>query len=92
MSDAICDRCGDDKLTDYPVCPACATRWHFPHRAVCLHCEHKREAEKAARTFGLMLRLVAQLQHADRQFADEPILRADFKDDRMADFRERMAA
>ena len=46
MNDAICPECGNDNLISYPVCPACATRWHFPHRAVCLHCEHKREAEQ----------------------------------------------
>ncbi len=34
MDDSICD-CGADNLTDYPVCPACAIRFHFTHRADC---------------------------------------------------------
>lgn len=39
MSDAICDKCGDDNLTDLPVCPSCAAVVHFPHRVcVCAEC------------------------------------------------------
>lgn len=34
FDDSICD-CGADNLTDYPVCPRCATRLHFTHRADC---------------------------------------------------------
>lgn len=44
MSDAICPRCGDDNITDYPVCDGCATVAHFTHRTKCLHCERKRAA------------------------------------------------
>ena len=44
MSDAICPRCGDDNLTDYPVCDTCATVAHFTHRATCLHCVRKHAA------------------------------------------------
>lgn len=44
MSDAICPRCGDDNITDYPVCDGCATLAHFTHRATCIHCERKRAA------------------------------------------------
>ena len=44
MSDAICPRCGDDNITDYPVCDGCATVAHFTHRKTCLHCVRKRAA------------------------------------------------
>ena len=44
MNDAICPRCGDDNLTDYPVCDTCATVAHFPYRKTCLHCERKHAA------------------------------------------------
>ena len=44
MSDAVCPRCGDDNITDYPVCDGCATLAHFTHRKTCLHCERKRAA------------------------------------------------
>ena len=44
MSDAICPRCGDDNLTDYPVCDTCATVAHFTHRERCLHCVRKHAA------------------------------------------------
>ena len=41
MSDAECLRCGDDNLTDYPVCPSCAKIAHFPHRDHCIHCNQE---------------------------------------------------
>ena len=41
MSDAECPRCGDDNLTDYPVCPSCARVAHFPHRDHCIHCNQE---------------------------------------------------
>lgn len=41
--DTICGRCGGDNLADYPVCRVCAVALHFPHRAICLHCETKRQ-------------------------------------------------
>ena len=41
MTDAECPRCGDDNLTDYPVCPSCARVSHFPHRADCVHCNQE---------------------------------------------------
>ena len=41
MSDAECPRCGDDNLTDYPVCPSCARVAHFPHRDHCMHCHQE---------------------------------------------------
>jgi len=41
MSDAECPRCGDDNLTDYPVCPSCARIAHFPHRDHCIHCHQE---------------------------------------------------
>ena len=44
MSDAICPRCGDDNITDYPVCDGCATVAHFTHQATCIHCERKHAA------------------------------------------------
>ena len=44
MNDAICPRCGEDNLTDYPVCDTCATVAHFTHRATCLHCVRKHAA------------------------------------------------
>ena len=44
MNDAICPRCGDDNLTDYPVCDTCATVAHFTHRDRCIHCERKHAA------------------------------------------------
>lgn len=44
MSDAICPRCGDDNITDYPVCDGCATVAHFTHRKTCIHCERSRSA------------------------------------------------
>lgn len=44
MNDAICPRCGDDNITDYPVCDGCATLAHFTHRTRCLHCERKHAA------------------------------------------------
>ena len=44
MSDATCLRCGNDNLTDYPVCDTCATVAHFTHRERCLHCERKHAA------------------------------------------------
>ena len=44
MGDAICPRCGDDNITDYPVCDGCATVAHFTHRKTCLHCERKHAA------------------------------------------------
>ncbi len=31
-----CDRCGNENLTDYGVCPDCAPFAHFTHRAICL--------------------------------------------------------
>ena len=34
FNDSTCD-CGAQNLTDYPVCPACAARFHFTHRADC---------------------------------------------------------
>lgn len=39
MSNAECPRCDGDNLTDYPVCQVCAKTCHFPHRAVCIHCQ-----------------------------------------------------
>ena len=44
MNDAICPNCGNDNLTDYPVCDTCATVAHFTHRDRCLHCERKHAA------------------------------------------------
>ena len=44
MSDAICPRCGDDNITDYPVCDGCASVAHFTHRKTCIHCERKHAA------------------------------------------------
>lgn len=41
MSDAECPRCGDDNLTDYPVCSHCAKIAHFPHRDHCIHCNQE---------------------------------------------------
>lgn len=32
-----CPRCHDENLTDYPVCPSCATVCHFTDRP-CAHC------------------------------------------------------
>ena len=34
---ADCPRCHDENLTDYPVCPTCATECHFTNRP-CAHC------------------------------------------------------
>lgn len=51
MSDAICDKCGDDNLTDLPVCPSCAAVVHFEHRAcVCSKCRKPALAQNAAST------------------------------------------
>ncbi len=41
VTDAECPRCGDDNLTDYPVCPSCARVAHFPHRDHCIHCNQE---------------------------------------------------
>lgn len=42
-SDAICDRCGGDNLTDYPVCMRCAPEVHVGGRVAlgsdCIHCD-----------------------------------------------------
>ena len=48
MSDAICPRCGDDNITDYPVCDGCATVAHFTHRKICLHCIRQHDARTVA--------------------------------------------
>ena len=49
MNDAICQRCGDDHLGDYPVCALCAPITHFTHRQSlgrrCIHCDLLRERE-----------------------------------------------
>jgi len=53
MSDAICDKCGDDNLTDLPVCPSCAAVVHFEHRVcVCAECRERslRLTQNAAST------------------------------------------
>lgn len=60
MNDAICPRCGDDNLTDYPVCDTCATVAHFTHRATCIHCERKRAAaQQQEQITALLTELVA---------------------------------
>ena len=48
MSDATCPRCGEDNLTDYPVCDTCATVAHFTHRDRCLHCIRQHDARTVA--------------------------------------------
>lgn len=35
FNDSICDSCGADNQTDSPVCPSCAARVAFTHRAGC---------------------------------------------------------
>ena len=65
---SICPRCGEDNLTDYPVCDTCATVAHFTHRATCLHCERKRAA--AMRDIQITA-LLTELVAAD---ADDPRL------------------
>ena len=51
MNDAICPECGNDNLTDYPVCPRCAKTCHFTHRSVCLHC--KEETDETRRDYDI---------------------------------------
>lgn len=46
MADNICSNCGNDNLTDYPVCPACAQRVHFTNRDHCQHCIYERIVEQ----------------------------------------------
>ncbi len=78
MSDAICDRCGSDNLTDLPVCPSCAVVVHFPHRlCFCASCIVAGEqAEQAAEP---SLRLVAPSYVAEikRAYASDALLCAD---------------
>lgn len=78
MSDAICDRCGNDNLTDLPVCPSCRTAVHFPHRlCFCTSCAAAHEqAEQVAEP---SLRLVAPSYVAEirRVYADDAILLPD---------------
>lgn len=33
-----CVNCGNENLTDYPVCGVCAETCHFSHSAICVHC------------------------------------------------------
>lgn len=60
MDDAICPRCGNDNITDYPVCDGCATLAHFMHRTRCLHCERKHAATmQRAQITAILTELVA---------------------------------
>ena len=61
MNDAICPRCGEDNLTDYPVCDTCATVAHFPHRATCIHCVRKQAATMQQNA---MLELIQQMANS----------------------------
>jgi len=49
-----CPNCQSENLTDYPVCPSCATVCHFSHRndCVCLGCTEAdvARAERAAQS------------------------------------------
>ena len=65
---STCPRCGDDNLTDYPVCDTCATTAHFTHRATCLHCERKQAATMQREQITALL---TELVAAD---ADDPRL------------------
>ncbi len=95
-----CLKCGADNLRNYPVCRACEPTAHFAFRAKtggcrCLGCAPDSIAAnhaQAAVTDAPMLALVRWLREADREFADEPIICADFKSDRVSEFCERMAA
>lgn len=44
-----CVHCNADNLDDYPLCADCRTRFHMPHRPVCLHC--KEETDETRRDY-----------------------------------------
>jgi predicted amidophosphoribosyltransferase len=54
---SYCDKCGDDNLTDLPVCAACASTVHFTHRPCrCADCVAAHDQAEQADT--PMLKLV----------------------------------
>lgn len=73
--------CEREPAADYPACSAHAKQMHFPHRHDCKHCLALAEAERLTEP---MLRLVGQVEEINRCYSDEPVMRADFIDERIA--------
>lgn len=78
MNDSICPECGDDNMTDLPVCPSCAVVVHFPHRfCVCAECRSQREQAERFAEPALQLVRPDYMTEIRRVYADDAILLPD---------------